>query len=234
MRNSAGNSYLLELVEVDEVADEVPSRWSGTQTAAAELGLEIGGRVGIGDLLAADELLGPVVELQFTAPVSVSSVWGLSPDAQDAINQAHQAAVDLALAHLGLALGAVPVAAQFTHSFARLSPIESPPPQLHTHVLLIALDMDESPQESIVVGPPGALPPPHARLAFVPDDLDRVAPIAYEAYLAQLSTRLSQMGYDIDDGGEIIGVPDGLRAEFAPKPCGLGLPGRAIRLLSEG
>lgn len=143
------------------------------------------------------------------------------------------AAGDLALAHLGLALEAVPVAAQFTHSFARLSPIESPLPQLHTHVLLIALDMDESPEESIVVGPPRALPPPRARLAFVPDGLDRVAPIAYEAYLADLSTRLRELGYDIDDQGEIVGVPDGLRAEFAPKPCGMGLPGQAIRLLSE-
>jgi hypothetical protein len=164
------------------------------------------------------------------APVSVSTVWGLDPSARGAIEQAHQRAVDLALAHLGLAVGAVPVAAQFIHSFARLPPPDRPPPQLHTHVLVITVDMDEEPEESFAVGPPGALPPPQAKLGFVPDGLDKVAPSAYDAYLSQLSTDLRELNYDVDDQGELNGVPADLMVEFAPKPCGMGAPGQAIYL----
>jgi hypothetical protein len=226
-----GASYILELLEIDELADDPPSRWFGTQCAASELGLEVGGRVGIGDLVAACELLGPVVEVLFIAPVSVSAVWALDPNASDVINQAHQDAVDLALAQLGLAIGAVPVAAQFVHPFARLPPPPgTPPPQLHTHALVIAVDMDEEPEESFVVGPPSSLPPPRARLGFVPDGLDKVASLAEDAYRARLSAHLGQHGYPVDAHGEISGVPDGLMLEFAPVPCGMGSAGHAVYL----
>jgi hypothetical protein len=227
----AGASYLLELLEIDELADDPPSRWFGTQCAASELGLEVGGRVGIGDLVAASELLGPVVELLFIAPVSVSAVWALDLDACDVISQAHQDAVDLALAQLGLAIGAAPVAAQFVHPFARLPPPPgTPPPQLHTHALIIAVDMDEEPEESFVVGPPSSLPSPRARLGFVPDGLDKVASLAEDAYRARLSADLGQHGYPVDAHGGISGVPDGLILEFAPVPCGMGLAGHAVYL----
>jgi hypothetical protein len=230
---SPDSSYLLELLEIDELAEEPPSRWLGTQAAGSELGLEIGGPVGVGDLVAADELLGPVVELLFMAPVSVSTVWGLDPSARDAIEQARERAIDLALARLGLAVGAVPIAAQFTHSFARLPPPDAPPPQLHTHVLIIAVDIDEESEESVAIGPPDALPPSRARLGFVPDALDTAAPIAYDAYLSRLSANLRKLNYDIGDRGEIEGVPANLTVEFAPKPCGMGSPGRAVYLRSR-
>jgi hypothetical protein len=229
--SSAGVSYLLELLEIDELADDPPSRWFGTQCAASELGLEVGGRVGIGDLVAASELLGPVVELLFIAPVSVSTIWALDPDESDAISRAHQDAVDLALAQLGFAIGAVPVAAQFVHQFARLPPPPgTPPPQLHTHALVIAVDMDEEPEESFVVGPPSSLPPSRARLGFVPDGLDKVASLAEDAYRARLSVHLGQRGYPVDAHGEVSGVPDGLMLEFAPVPCGMGSLGHAVYL----
>lgn len=229
--SAVDSSYLFELVEIDEHAIEPPSRWFGTQAAASELGLKINGPIGIGDLVAANEMLGPVVELQFTAPVSVSSIRVLHPESESSIDEAHQMAVDMALAHLGVAIGAVPIAAQFIHSFARLPQADQPPPQLHTHALLIAVDMDEDSSESVTIGPPGAVPPPRASLGFVPDDLDRVAQLAYDTYLSQL-TRCLQQNFDVDNRGEIRGVPDGLRAEFAPKPCGMGAAGRAIYLSS--
>jgi hypothetical protein len=218
-------------LEIDELADDPPSRWFGPQCAASEMGLEVGGRVGIGDLVAASELLGPVVELLFIAPVSVSTIWALEPNASDAINQAHQDAVDLALARLGLAIGAVPVAAQFVHPFARLPPPPgTPPPQLHTHALVIAVDMDEEPEESFVVGSPSSLPPSRAKLGFVPDDLDKVAPPAEEAYRSHLLANLRQQGHPVDAHGEISSVPNGLMLEFSPMPCGMGSPGHAVYL----
>jgi hypothetical protein len=225
----------LELLEIDELADDPPSRWFGTQGAASELGFEVGGRVGIGDLVAASELLGPVVELLFIAPVSVSATWALDPSARDVINQAHHDAVDLAIAQLGLAISAVPVAAQFVHPFARLPPPPgTPPPQLHSHALVIAVDMDEELEDSFVVGPSTSLPPPRARLGFVPNGLDKVASLAEEAYMARLLAQLGQHGYPVGARGEMSGVPDGLIREFAPVPCGMGSAGHAVYLPDLG
>ena len=139
---------------------ESPGRWTGSAIAHLGLSGEVGGRALEAILDGRDPRTGtrltqtrkdrvPGFDLTFSAPKSVSVLWGLGdPDTAREVRAAHDAAVDAALGWLeregcrsrrgvdGHEVVAVDgfIAAAFVHRTSRAGD-----PQLHTHVLVANL-----------------------------------------------------------------------------------------------
>lgn len=167
------------------------------------------------------------IDLTFSAPKSVSVAWALgSEDARRAIEQAHEHAIDDALAH---AVKHVPmvrrrvdrttvlrerpaelIASVYRHTTARAVDDRPPDPQLHSHVLLhgaIRAPVD-LPDPAAGVPQPAIVAAIESRAVMVHQ---RELGATYRAALADL---LRDLGYAIDrntgrDGRyfEIRGVP---------------------------
>ncbi len=162
----------------DGLPAEAPGRWIGQADALARVGLAPG-QVQPDDLRALmagqrpgrpEEFLrsaGPDgtraggIDVTFSAPKSVSVAWAMGDaTVRAAIEQAHHAAVERGVRHLGEtveltarwdpALGrSVPAraahlhAAAFLHTTARGVADEAPDPQLHSHVVITSVERED-------------------------------------------------------------------------------------------
>ena len=225
--------YLREVAGPEEYylgAGEAPGRWLGS--ASAELGLS--GEVAGADLTAVlraetpldGSPLGrraisparhvPGFDLTFSAPKSVSLLYGLSsPEVSESVRAAHDEAVEDALsyleAHAAFTRRGVNgvnrietsgfVAAGFRQRTSR-----NGDPQLHTHVLVA----------NVVHGSDGRWASLHASLLY---HHGRTAGFVYQAALrAGLVSRLGVRFESPKNGmSEIAGVPAGLLSEFSSR-----------------
>jgi TrwC relaxase/AAA domain len=164
------------------------------------------------------------IDATFSAPKSVSAVWALgSPELRDAIESAHERAIDRALLY---ARDLVPMvrrrvdqktvvretarevlASSWRQSTARAVAGHPPDPQLHSHVLIHgALRSD------------GRVVAVESR-AWMVHQREIAA-----AYRSQFAAELAGMGFRIERGTgrddryfEIAGVPDGLRERWSSR-----------------
>lgn len=164
------------------------------------------------------------IDATFSAPKSVSAVWALgSPEMRDAIEAAHERAIDRALQH---ATEFVPMvrrrvdqktvvrepareilASSWRQSTARAVAGHPPDPQLHSHVLIHgALRSD------------GRVVAVESR-AWMVHQREIGA-----AYRSQFAAELAGLGFQIERGTgrggryfEIAGVPDGLRERWSAR-----------------
>jgi len=219
-------NYYLELGRSDYYLDggEPPGQWRGQ--AAHELGLE--GRVKKHELRSLFEGLAPgsdqaLVQLGrghqpgwdlcFSAPKSVSVAWGVGErEVREAIEAAHERAVDAALGYLeetasftrrgrgGTELERAGLSvATFQHGTSRAED-----PQLHTHALVLNVASRED-------GSFGTL---RSR------DLYQHKMAAGALYRAELAANLAELGFELEQDGSafrIVQVPRELEAEFSKR-----------------
>ncbi len=218
---------------------QAPGRWLTTAETRVLLGIggsEVDGqdfialmegrhpRTGIWIRSAgADGNRGGGIDLTFSAPKSVSAVWALgTEDQRRAIEQAHSAAVDQAMAHLAATVATVRrghgglieeaardlVAAEYLHTTARgVVDGDVPDPQIHSHVVV-----------TNAVRTDGRIVAVASRPVF------RAAREVGAYYRSALATELSDRGYAIESGTgnrgryfEIAGVPRELTNAFSAR-----------------
>lgn len=220
---------------------EAPGRWLLGSDGAGALGVDASSAVASDDFHAVMAVRHPVsgeplrrvgangeavvaIDATFSAPKSVSAVWALgSPELRDAIEAAHERAIDRALQH---ATELVPMvrrrvdqktvvrepareilASSWRQSTARAVAGHPPDPQLHSHVLIHgALRSD------------GRVVAVESR-AWMVHQREIGA-----AYRSQFAAELAGLGFQIERGTgrggryfEIAGVPDGLRERWSSR-----------------
>lgn len=220
---------------------EAPGRWVLGGDGAGALGVDASSAVVSDEFRALMAVRHPVsgeplrrvgangeavvaIDATFSAPKSVSAVWALgSPELRDAIEAAHERAIDCALRH---ATELVPMvrrrvdqktvvrepareilASSWRQSTARAVAGHPPDPQLHSHVLIHgALRSD------------GRVVAVESR-AWMVHQREIGA-----AYRSQFAAELAGLGFQIEHGTgrggryfEIAGVPDGLRERWSSR-----------------
>jgi conjugative relaxase-like TrwC/TraI family protein len=219
---------------------QAPGRWLGSPATLAQLGIE-GKAVDGSDFVALMEGRHPGtgrwlrpegagggrgggIDVTFSAPKSVSTVWALGSEAQrEAVEAAHAAAVEEAMAYMTEVVPTVRrryggqvveepardlVAAEYRHTTARgVLDGDAPDPQLHSHVVITSAVRED-----------GRLVAVASRPIF------RSAREVGAFYRSALAHQLAERGYEIDAGTgkdgryfEIAGVPRGLIDEFSAR-----------------
>ncbi len=171
------------------------------------------------------------VDCTFSAPKSVAVVWALGDEkTRDAVERAHQKAVQVACAHLEAHSPLVRrriggqvrheraqglVISRFRHHTSRQSQAQqqagsAPDPQLHDHCVIANCALRSSEREART-----------GRWAAIDSrPLYRIAAEAGAVYRAQLAHNLMQLGYETERRGkwfEIKGVPPKLRSAFSAR-----------------
>jgi conjugative relaxase-like TrwC/TraI family protein len=219
---------------------QAPGRWLGSPDTLAQLGIE-GEVVDGSDFVALMEGRHPGtgrwlrpegagggrgggIDVTFSAPKSVSTVWALgSAPQREAVEAAHAAAVEQAVAYMTEVVPTVRrryggqvveepaqdlVAAEYRHTTARgVMDGDAPDPQLHSHVVITSAVRED-----------GRLVAVASRPIF------RSAREVGAFYRSALAHQLAERGYAIDAGTgkdgryfEIAGVPRGLIDEFSAR-----------------
>ena len=216
-----------------------PGRWLADPETLARLGVQAGEPIEGADFIAlmdgrhpgtgrwlrpegAGGGRGGGIDVTFSAPKSVSTVWALGdPWQRQQIEAAHTRAVESAVQYLR---GQVPVvrrrydgqvveehakdviAAEYRHTTARgVSGAQAPDPQLHSHVVIS-----------------GAVREDERIVAVASRPIFRSARELGAFYRSALAEELASEGYEIERGTgkdgryfEIAGVPRGLTEEFS-------------------
>ena len=219
---------------------QAPGRWLAATDTLGRLGLD-GGPVDGRDFVAmmegrhprcggwlrapgANGARGGGIDLTFSAPKSVSTVWALgSGTHRRDMEEAHAAAVTAAMAHLAAAVPTVRrrvhgrlgeehakdlIAAEYRHTTARgVLAGDAPDPQLHSHVVVTSAVRDD-----------GRIVAVASRPVF------RATREVGAYYRLALADELSKRGYAIDAGTgrhgryfEIAGVPRSLADAFSAR-----------------
>jgi conjugative relaxase-like TrwC/TraI family protein len=219
---------------------QAPGRWLASPETLARLGLE-GEKVEGSDFIALMEgrhprtgiLLrqagagggrGGGIDLTFSAPKSVSTVWALGdPSQRRDMEAAHAAAVTEAMAHLTETVPTVRrsydgvvvedhavdlVAAEYRHTTARgVMEGDAPDPQLHSHVVVTSAIRDDGRIVAVASRP-----------------IFRAAREVGAYYRSALAHELAERGYAIERGTgrdgryfEVAGVPRGLLDAFSAR-----------------
>ncbi len=219
---------------------QAPGRWLASPETLARLGLE-GENVEAADFIALMEGRHPRsgewlrgegagggrgggIDLTFSAPKSVSTIWALGDASQRVdMEAAHAAAVSEAMAHLTETVptvrrrfDGVPVeecavdliAAEYRHTTARgVMEGDAPDPQLHSHVVVTSAIRDDGRIVAVASRP-----------------IFRAAREVGAYYRSALAHELAARGYAIDratgkDGRyfEVAGVPRGLLDAFSAR-----------------
>ena len=219
---------------------QAPGRWLATPETLARLGID-GSTVEGSEFIALMEGRHPRtgrwlrgegagggrgggIDLTFSAPKSVSTLWALGDEARRAgIESAHAAAVEQAVAHLrehvptvrrrmgGPAIeecAADLVAAEYRHTTARgVIEGDAPDPQLHSHVVVTSAIRDDGKVVAVASRP-----------------VFRSARELGAYYRSALAAELSARGYAIERATgkhgryfEIAGVPRGLLNAFSAR-----------------
>ncbi len=247
-----GDYYLRE----DGEPERPEGRWHGSPSTLRALGIDPEGPIRRGDLVS---LMGGVapgsgaafrsvggdgsrvagIDVTFSAPKSVSALWGVSGVYRRAqIEAAHQAAVDSAVARIERDVPVVRrghggkvsecarglVGAKFVHTASRLSRGQEadggvPDPQLHTHFLVLAAERGDG------------------RLGAVDSrELFRSARGNGAWYRAELAARLGDLGVEVRgrtgrDGRyfEVAGVPEALSARWSARSDDVARAARVFR-----
>ncbi len=195
---------------------QAPGRWLASADTLAQLGIEStvvdgpdfvalmeGRHPSSGRWLrqaGADGSRGGGIDVTFSAPKSVSVTWALGNEHERrVIEQAHQAAVDQALAHMtetvptvrrryGAGVVEEParelIAAEYLHTTARgVMDGDAPDPQLHSHVVVTSAVRDDGRIVAVASRP-----------------IFRSAREVGAFYRSALAHELSQHGYEINAG----------------------------------
>ncbi len=219
---------------------QAPGRWLTSPGTLARLGIE-GEQIDGKDFIAlmegrhpqtgrwlrragADGSRGGGIDVTFSPPKSISTVWALGDSRQKAdMEAAHAAAVQQAIAHLTETVPAVRrrygaevleepalelVAAEYRHTVARGVLAGDPPdPQLHSHVVLTSAVREDGRMVAVASRP-----------------IFRAAREVGAFYRSALATELQQRGYGIQAGlgkggryFEVAGVPQGLLGAFSAR-----------------
>ncbi len=219
---------------------QAPGRWLASPETLARLGLE-GEKVEGPDFIALMEgrhprtdvwlrqagaggARGGGIDLTFSAPKSVSTVWALGDPAQRRdMEAAHAAAVKEAMAHLTETVPTVRrsydgvvvedhavdlVAAEYRHTTARgVMESDAPDPQLHSHVVVTSAIRDDGRIVAVASRP-----------------IFRAAREVGAYYRSALAHELAERGYAIERGTgrdgryfEVAGVPRGLLDAFSAR-----------------
>ncbi len=219
---------------------QAPGRWLAGADTLAHLGLD-DGPVDGRDFVAmmegrhprtggwlraagANGARGGGIDLTFSAPKSVSTVWALGSDTRRRnMEEAHAAAVAAAMEHLTATVPTVRrriggrlleqrardlIAAEYRHTTARgVLAGDAPDPQLHSHVVVTSAVRDD-----------GRIVAVASRPVF------RATREVGAYYRLALADELSRLGYAIDAGTgrhgryfEIAGVPRGLADAFSAR-----------------
>lgn len=237
----------------DGLPAESPGRWIGEADALARVGLAPG-PVQPDDLRALmagqrpgapaeflrsagpDGTRAGGIDVTFSAPKSVSVAWAMG-DASErrAIEQAHHAAVERAVRHLGETVDltarwdpeqgrSLPAraahlhAAEFTHTTARGVADEVPDPQLHSHVVITSVEREDGRVAAVRSRP-----------------VMRAAREGGAMYRAQLAHELRQRGYAIEPAGEdsryfrLGGVSHDVERAFSKRTIEVQNAARAFR-----
>jgi len=219
---------------------QAPGRWVASPETLARLGIE-GSTVQGRDFIALMEGRHPRtggwlrpegagggrgggIDLTFSAPKSISTVWALGGESQRRdIEAAHAAAVSEAMSHLTRVVPTVRrrysgqvveeqavdlVAAEYRHTTARgAMDGDAPDPQLHSHVVVTSAIRDDGRIVAVASRP-----------------IFRCAREIGAYYRSALAQELAQRGYEIESGTgkhgryfEIAGVPSGLIDAFSKR-----------------
>jgi conjugative relaxase-like TrwC/TraI family protein len=219
---------------------QAPGRWLATPETLARLGVE-GSSVDGADFIAlmegrhprsgawlrpvgANGLRGGGIDLTFSAPKSVSTLWALGDEAQRrGIEAAHAAALDAAIAHLTENVPTVRrryegqvveepaidlIAAEYRHTTARgVIEGDAPDPQLHSHVVLTSAVREDGQIVAVASRP-----------------IFRAGREVGAYYRSALAQELAQRGYAIQRGVgkegryfDVAGVPRGLIEAFSSR-----------------
>lgn len=218
---------------------QAPGRWLADPDTLARLGVQAGEPVEGADFIAlmdgrhpgTDRWLRPEgagggrgggIDVTFSAPKSVSTVWALGdPWQREQIEAAHSRAVASAVQYLREQVPVVRrrydgkvveehakdvIAAEYRHTTARgVSGAQAPDPQLHSHVVIS-----------------GAVREDERIVAVASRPIFRSARELGAFYRSALAEELTSEGYEIERGTgkdgryfEIAGVPHGLIEEFS-------------------
>src|SRR5271165_6991736 len=218
---------------------QAPGRWLADAETLERLGVQAGGPVDGADFIALMEGRNPGsgrwlrpegagggrgggIDVTFSAPKSVSTVWALGdPWQREQIEQAHGRAVEQTVHHLREQVPVVRrryggqvveehakdvIATEYRHTTARgVSGAQAPDPQLHSHVVIT-----------------GAVREDDRIVAIASRPIFRSARELGAFYRSSLAEELAGEGYEIQretgkDGRyfEIAGVPRGLTEEFS-------------------
>jgi conjugative relaxase-like TrwC/TraI family protein len=227
----------------DGAPAESPGRWLTSEASLRSLGIDAGWQAAPDDLRALMEGRSPAssvdspvwlrpagadgsraggLDVTFSAPKSVSVVWGVSdPAMRQVIEGAHHDAVAAAVGHLrdhvAMAGGridgrATPIparelhAAEFLHTTARGAQGSVPDPQLHSHVVITSVER-----------PDGSFAAVRSRPVF------QAARELGAVYRAQLASGLRDAGFAIDAAGDqdryfrIRGVSESVERVFSKR-----------------
>jgi conjugative relaxase-like TrwC/TraI family protein len=218
---------------------QAPGRWLAGSETLARLGVDPDGPVAGGDFISLMEGRNPGtgrflrpegagggrgggIDVTFSAPKSVSTVWALAePWQREEIETAHASAVERTVAYMRENVPVVRrrysgqiveepakdlIAAEYQHTTARgVAGGRAPDPQLHSHVVITGVVREDD-----------RLVATWSRPVF------RSARELGAHYRAALAHELSERGYEITpatgkDGKyfELAGVPEGLREAFS-------------------
>jgi conjugative relaxase-like TrwC/TraI family protein len=218
---------------------QAPGRWLSDAETLARLGVQPGAPVDGADFIAlmdgrhpgtgrwlrpegAGGGRGSGIDVTFSAPKSVSTVWALGdPWQREQIEQAHARAVESAVRYLREQVPVVRrrydgqvveehakdvIAAEYRHTTARgVSGAQAPDPQLHSHVVIS-----------------GAVREDERIVAVASRPIFRSARELGAFYRSSLAEELAGEGYEIERGTgkdgryfEIAGVPRSLSEEFS-------------------
>jgi len=219
---------------------QAPGRWLASPDALARLGIE-GGEVEGPDFIAlmegrhprsgswlrregANGQRGGGIDLTFSAPKSVSTLWALGDESQrHEIEAAHAAAVTEAMAHLTENVPTIRrryegqvieepavelIAAEYRHTTARgVLEGDAPDPQLHSHVVVTSAVREDGRIVAVASRP-----------------IFRAGREVGAYYRSALAQELSRRGYAIQRGVgkegryfEVAGVPRGLIDAFSSR-----------------
>jgi conjugative relaxase-like TrwC/TraI family protein len=230
-----GDYYLT----LDGEMTQAPGRWLSEEETLTRLGVQAGEAVDGADFIAlmdgrhpgtgkwlrpegAGGGRGGGIDVTFSAPKSVSTVWALGdPWQREQIEGAHARAVESAVQYLREQVPVVRrryggqvveehakdvIAAEYRHTTARgVSGARAPDPQLHSHVVIS-----------------GAIREDERIVAIASRPIFRSARELGAFYRSSLAEELAREGYEIERGTgkdgryfEIAGVPRGLTEEFS-------------------
>jgi conjugative relaxase-like TrwC/TraI family protein len=230
-----GDYYLTPDCELTEA----PGRWLADPETLEALGIHPGGSARGEDFIALmegqhpetgawlrragpDGARGGGIDGVFSAPKSVSTVWGLAdPWQREQIEQAHANAVEQTVAYLREHVPAVRrrygaevieepakdlIAVEYRHTTARgVSGADAPDPQLHSHVVITSAVRTDDRIVAVASRP-----------------VFRAAGELGAFYRSTLAQELAAQGYPIERGTgkdgkyfEIAGVPEALREAFS-------------------
>ncbi len=232
---------------------QAPGRWLSDEETLARLGVQSGAPVDGGDFIAlmdgrhpgtgrwlrpegAGGGRGGGIDVTFSAPKSVSTVWALGdPWQREQIEAAHARAVESTVGYLREQVPVVRrrydgqvveehakdvIAAEYRHTTARgVSGAQAPDPQLHSHVVIS-----------------GAVREDERIVAVASRPIFRSARELGAFYRSSLAEELAGEGYEIERGTgkdgryfEIAGVPRSLIEEFSGRSREVARAGERFR-----